>query len=179
MKSWVPDAITASRLIASVLLLAAGGLDIYFLVIYCYCGISDLADGYVARKYDLCTEFGSAFDSVTDFVLVLAMLAVLIPAMPAEPWMIYFIIIIAFFRILSFSIASLKFRRPVFLHTKLNKIAGAFLRVSPVFMLFADLGLVVAAVCTVSLAGALEELAINIKSEELNPGIRTFRDLQL
>jgi hypothetical protein len=61
----------------------------------------------------------------------------------------------------------------------MNKIGGLLLRLAPYFMVFADLGTVVAVVCSTYFAGALEDLAINSRATSLNRNIRSFRDLRV
>jgi phosphatidylglycerophosphate synthase len=67
----IPNIITSARLIAAISLLAATlrssdcGLAC-FVPLFVIGGISDLFDGYVARRFGWCTEFGARLDSVSD-----------------------------------------------------------------------------------------------------------------
>jgi CDP-diacylglycerol--glycerol-3-phosphate 3-phosphatidyltransferase len=179
MHRLVPDILSVSRIIGSALLLLTGELNAWFLAVFTYCSASDVLDGYLARKYGLCSPGGEILDSAADFSLVLAMLAVLIPTQPWEPWMILFIALIAAVRGISLCIGTYRFRRTALLHTDMNKIGGLLLRLAPYFMVFADLGTVVAVVCSTYFAGALEDLAINSRATSLNRNIRSFRDLRV
>ena len=177
MHRLAPDILSASRIAGSALLLFTGGLNAWFLIVFTYCSASDVLDGYIARKYGLCSSGGEMLDSAADFSVVLAMLAVLIPTQPWEPWMLAFIALIAAVRGTSLCIGTYRFRRPALLHTDMNKLGGLMLHLAPYFMVFADLGIVVAAVCSVYLAGALEDFAINARATSLDRNIRSYREL--
>ena len=176
MHRLVPDILSASRIVGSVLLLFTGELNAWFLIIFTYCSVSDVLDGYIARRYGIESPRGEILDSAADFCLILAMLAVLIPTQPWEPWMIWFIALIAAVRGISLCIGTYRFRRPALLHTRMSKLGGLLLHLAPYLMAFVDLGIVVAIVCSICFAGALEDLAINSKATSLDRNIRSFRE---
>lgn len=177
MNPQVPNALSIARLIGAFALVLTGGLNEWFIVIFTLCSVTDVLDGYIARKYNLCSESGEVIDSIADFAVVLAMLTVLVPTLPWDPWMIHLIALIATIRGVSLCIGAIRFGKVALLHTYLNKTAGFLLHLSPYFMLFCDLGTVVTVVCTVSLAGAVEDLAINLRADKLDRNIRSCLDL--
>lgn len=71
MKKYIPGSLTAIRIICTCMILFAEPFSIYFYVLYFICEISDILDGFSARRYGLQSDFGAAFDSVADFVFVL------------------------------------------------------------------------------------------------------------
>ena len=58
--------ITFGRMILSLVLLLLDARFIPFYVIYVLCGLSDMLDGYVARKFKIATDFGGKLDSIAD-----------------------------------------------------------------------------------------------------------------
>ena len=65
----VVNFITLSRLIAgllSIYLFQNQSLSVYLSIAFLYIFISDLLDGYLARKHGATTKFGSIFDYVVD-----------------------------------------------------------------------------------------------------------------
>ena len=177
MHPQVPNALSASRIAGAFLLLFTGGLNLPFLIIFTVSSLTDIADGRIARKYGLCTATGEKLDSLADFTLVMAMLAVLIPTTPWDPWMIGYIIAVAAVRVVSAAVGYWKYGEVALIHTLMNKTGGLLIHLSPFMMLFMDLGAIVFIVCTVSMAAALEELAINIRSERLDRNLRSCLDL--
>ena len=178
MNPQVPNALSISRIVGAFALVLTGGLNEWFLAIFTLCAVTDFLDGYIARRYGLCSDEGEIIDSVADFAVVMAMLLVLIPTLPWDQWMIQLIALIAAIRGISLCVGAIRFGRVALLHTFLNKTAGFLLRLSPFFIPFCDLGAVVAVVCTVSLVGALEDLAINLRADSLDRNIRSCLDLK-
>ena len=65
MKSkYIPNIITAVRILGTLFLLWAKLPSLYFFVIYSICGFSDVLDGWLARKTKTTSEFGARLDSV-------------------------------------------------------------------------------------------------------------------
>jgi phosphatidylglycerophosphate synthase len=76
-KSYVPYGISAVRIAALPLFLYFYSLGASFLclVVFGFAAISDLIDGYVARKLGVASKTGAYFDAATDFALILGIFA--------------------------------------------------------------------------------------------------------
>ena len=64
------NVITGIRILVSAALLLCPVFSPIFYAMYLIAGLSDMADGIVARKTNSVSEFGSRFDSIADFVFV-------------------------------------------------------------------------------------------------------------
>ena len=64
------NAITGLRILVSMGLLFSQVFSPIFYGLYLIAGLSDMADGIIARKTNSVSEFGSRFDSIADFVFV-------------------------------------------------------------------------------------------------------------
>jgi len=75
------------------------------LTIFCIAGITDLIDGYLARKYNLITSFGKFMDPLADKLLVGAAMICLVGLGQLQAWIVAVIIsrefIISGFRLLA------------------------------------------------------------------------------
>lgn len=84
-----------------ILLLAIFVLSYYYdqsgissLAIFLLGSFSDFLDGYVARKYDMITDFGKFIDPIADKILVLSAFILFIERGFVEPW----VVIVVLFR---------------------------------------------------------------------------------
>lgn len=70
---YLPSAVTSLRLVALPLLTFSLSFGQVFLGYLCFllAFVSDLADGYIARRLSVCSKFGAKFDAVVDFIFVL------------------------------------------------------------------------------------------------------------
>ena len=137
---YVASIITILRLIGAFLLLLTAPLSISFLVLYALCCISDVLDGYIARKTKTTSKLGEILDSIADFILVVVMLVIFIPLFEWKQWMLYWISIVALIRFLSLVIGYIKYRKLSFLHTYANKVTGIVLAFFPIWYQLFGLG---------------------------------------
>ncbi|MBQ8081509.1 MAG: CDP-alcohol phosphatidyltransferase family protein [Clostridia bacterium] len=99
-KIWnVPNALTMLRmlLIPVYWALMARGNTYAALAVYVIASLTDLADGYIARKYHLITDFGKLMDPLADKLMVLSvMLSFVLPLGGREavlPWAPFLILL--------------------------------------------------------------------------------------
>lgn len=64
----LPNLITLSRVIFSAALLIAPAFSALFFLFYILCGVSDILDGFTARRLKLQTELGETLDSLADLI---------------------------------------------------------------------------------------------------------------
>ena len=57
-------------------------------LVFILAGVSDLVDGYYARKYEINSVFGKYFDPLADKLLILAVMVMLIPLGRLEAWIV-------------------------------------------------------------------------------------------
>ena len=81
------NAITGLRILMSVVLLLSPVFSPFFYALYLIAGLSDMADGIIARKTNTVSEFGSRFDSIADFVFVAVCLIKILPVMDIPIWL--------------------------------------------------------------------------------------------
>ena len=66
----LPNIITLLRIAGSLGLLLCDVTSVVFWIIYGLCGISDIADGWLARKLKCVTKKGALLDSLADICFV-------------------------------------------------------------------------------------------------------------
>ena len=167
----MPNVLTVFRIGFAVFLPLTGALSPAFFTLYALCGVSDMLDGHIARKYHCASALGAALDSIADFVFAAAAFLSLIPALSWERWMLLWAGVIALVRFISLAVGWLKFKTPAFLHTIGNKVAGAALFLMPFLIPLTGLSAPVVICCTIASLSALEELAILFKSASLDRNV--------
>ena len=139
-----------------------------FFIIYTVGGITDIADGYIARKYNCNSHVGAVLDSIADFIFIVITIFLFIPVLklPLGIWL--WILGIACVRLQSIGVGIGKYKRFVMIHTYLNKVTGLLLFLFPFLFGIVSLIPTVIILCTVASISAVEELLINILSSKLD-----------
>ncbi len=121
------DTITSLRMVSSVILLHFPVRSIGFLAIYSFMGMTDVLDGWIARKTGTASEFGARLDSIADLlfysVLMLRIFPYLWQILPKTIW--WLVMVIVLIRLTAYGVAAVKYHRFAALHTWLNKLTGA------------------------------------------------------
>lgn len=66
----LPNILSSLRMVGAVALLLYNGASSPFWVLYTVCGISDIADGWLARRLKCVTKTGALLDSLADICFV-------------------------------------------------------------------------------------------------------------
>lgn len=170
------DTVTAMRIGASFLLLFLTLDTIWFLVVYTFAGLTDVLDGWVARKTGSISEFGAKLDSIADLlfygILLIRLFPVLYQTLPGEIW--YAVSVIVAVRFASYAAAAVRYHRFASLHTWLNKLTGAAVFLLP-YVLFSKSCVVYSwTVCILAFAASAEELAIHLLKADYIPDRKSF-----
>lgn len=156
----IPNIITCIRILGTVLMLFTVPFSDTFFVIYTLSGISDALDGYVARKTNTTSDFGSKLDSVADLLFYAVMACKILPEiknrLPVEIWQVVAVVVLL--RAFSYIFTAIKYGTLMSNHTKLNKLTGFCVFLSPYFFKFSDYAVYLCiATCIIALAAALDE----------------------
>ena len=148
MKS-LPNAISALRFLGAVCLLFFEVESCAFWVIYFVCGLSDMADGYLARKFGCESKIGALLDSLADLVFVVCCCFKLIPALALPKWLWIWAGAIVVIKVINQISALVMYKKCLFPHTMANKVTGVllFLSVPTAFWTFIPI-VIVAGVAT-------------------------------
>lgn len=170
----LPNIITISRIVFTILLLLSKPLSTIFFILYILCGISDVLDGYIARALKCNTKAGALLDSIADVIFTFSSLIIFIPIIKWSKWIIIWIMIIVLIRMLSLAIGYIKYRTLAFLHIYSNKAAGLLFFCFPFMAVLFNLNVIVLLICTAATLSAIEEMMINLKSKKLERDIKSI-----
>ena len=131
----IPNIISALRILGAICLLLFHPRSVAFWVVYGLCGISDMLDGYLARKLHAESRTGAGLDSVADICFVACCAIRLIPVMQIPTWLWIWAGIIVAIKIVNQVSALAVCKRFCVPHTPANKMTGLllFLAVPTVF----------------------------------------------
>jgi len=171
---YTANLITIGRITGAVLLLFVKPLSVSFFAIYILCGISDILDGYIARKTKTSSKSGEILDSIADLIFIAVMLVIFIPLLAWRWWMLCWVGGIALVRFLSVGVGFAKYHAVSFLHTYANKITGIILFGFPLLYYATGLTVTVSVICCFASLSAFEELIITIRSKRLNRNVASI-----
>lgn len=162
------DTVTSVRIACSFVLLKLPMSSPEFILIYTLVGLTDVLDGWLARKTGTASDFGAKLDSIADLLfygmLLFRLFPVLWLSLPAAVW--YVVSAVLLVRVLAYTTAAVKYHRFASLHTWLNKLTGGAVFLLP-YVFAVSSGVTYGwAVCFLALAAALEELTIHLSQKE-------------
>ena len=151
------DCITLSRIPFSIMLLAFPPSSVPFAVFYLLCGLSDMLDGFVARRRHTASERGARLDSAADLVFALIYAVRILPLLGLPRWVWGWTVGIAVVKITGILRTGIKKRRLVVRHSVLNKLTGLALFLLPLSVSVVDVKYSAIVVCTLASLAAVEE----------------------
>ena len=156
-QSTLANALTISRIALSVALLATDAFSLPFFVVYALAGLTDMLDGYVARRTDSESGFGARLDSVADLVLAIVCLAKVLPAVDVPIWLWAWIAAIVLVKAANVTSGLVVERRLVMPHTIANKAAGLVAFLVPFVIPLLGIGAPAIVACAVATFAAVQE----------------------
>lgn len=134
IKMNIPNSISIFRLACSFFLffLLIFEADIIAFFLFFLCSLSDLVDGYIARKRNQCTSLGGLLDIIGDFGLIFTSILALVLKGIYPLW----VLLLMLFMFLQFFLSSIFVRELIY--DPLGKYYGAFLMIM-LFLTFIDI----------------------------------------
>lgn len=167
---------TAARIALCPLLFLMDASSAAFLVVYALCGVTDVLDGYLARRSGTASSFGARLDSAADLlfygVMLIKMFPLMLKKLPLLVWKLLAATLLV--HAIVYLTAALRYRRFAATHTWLNKATGLMVFLVP-YMLPQTFGVgYSAAACILSLIAGTEELTIYLLSPVYRADVRSI-----
>ena len=153
----IANYISISRIIMAMVLLIPKTFSKTFYIIYIYCGLSDILDGFLARKYKITSKFGAKIDSVADMLFVGISLLKILPVIEISIGIYIWIIIIVLIKVFNIILGYIYYKQLTLLHTIANKITGLALFAVPLMMNFINIKILEILICGVATFSAIQE----------------------
>ena len=152
---------------ASIVLLFCPVLSPAFYVFYIMAAVSDMLDGFVARKTNTASRFGERLDTIADFVFVVVCLIKLLPILSIPAWLYVWIGIIAFIKAVNIVSGFAVQKTFISVHSAMNKVTGVLLFLLPLTIPVLPLKYSAIVVCAIATFAAIQEGHL-IRTGELN-----------
>ena len=123
----LPNIITALRIAGSIGLLFCNTNGWMFWTLYVFCGISDMIDGWLARKLKAESKTGSILDSIADLSFIACCAIQLLPILSIPSWLCIWAGIIVIIKIVNQISSLIIIKKFCFPHTIANKLTGVLL----------------------------------------------------
>lgn len=154
----IADLITVSRMLFSLLMLGFPPSSRIFAALYLLCGITDVLDGFLARKLHTDSETGALLDSTADLLFALIYAVRILPRLHLPLWAWVWTALIAALKITVVLLRSRKAHSLFIEHTFANKLTGLLIFLLPVSVRFVAVNYGAALVCAVATVAAAEEV---------------------
>ena len=151
------NCITAIRILCSIVMLFFPAFSLAFYTLYIIAGISDMVDGWVARRTHTASEFGAKLDTIADIVFVVVCLVKLPTVLNIPVWLWVWIGIIALIKIINIISGFIVQKRFISVHSAMNKVTGLLLFVLPLTISFINLKYSAVVVCIFATFAAIQE----------------------
>lgn len=168
IKKNAANIITSTRIISTLIMIFMPVFSMGFFISYTYAGISDVLDGYVARKYKLTSSFGAKLDSISDLFFYISMMLKILPYLiqylPSYVMITIYSVFAA--RVILYAVVWFKRHRFLSNHTIFNKATGFMLFFVPYLIRAKFFPLYAGAICTVAIIAAVYEIQLLIKESK-------------
>lgn len=149
--------ITSCRILLSLLLLFFPALSPGFYGLYLAAGLSDMLDGFVARRTNSASPLGAKLDSMADLVFLAVCLIKLLPVLTLPVWLWVWVGLIALLRLVNVVSGFVRRKKLVLLHTRANKLTGALLFLLPLSLGFLNISYTSVPLCALASFAAIQE----------------------
>ncbi len=175
MKRHIPNILTTLRIGCSLGLLFCEALSPVFIILYIIAGITDMLDGFAARKLNAVSFFGERYDSAADVLFIGICLFKILPVLNLKIWHIIWMILIAVIKGSNVMFSYLYHRKKRFLHSTANRITGLMLFLSPLLIVWFPREYVMIVLCVVATFAAVQE-GHYIRTGKMESGADTDND---
>lgn len=158
MRKQIANILTISRIVVAMILCYCPIFGLPFWILYAWCGISDVLDGYVARKTGSASERGATLDSIADFIFVGVWLYKIIPAISLPAWIWVMVIVIALVKCTILMINSIRNHQMTMPHSISNKVTGVLLFLFPITIQFVPAIIPALVVCAAAIWSTINDV---------------------
>ena len=149
--------LTGCRIVCSMLMLLFPVPSTWFAAMYLLGGLTDMLDGFIARRTHTASRLGARLDTAADFLFLASALCRLWPFLVLPAWLWIWTAVIAAVKIINVLSGLICHKAFVAVHSAMNKVTGVLLFLFPLTWHLMDIRLSAAIVCAVATFAAIQE----------------------
>ena len=162
----LPNSITVMRMVGTVSLLFTKPMSLLFYIVYCITGLTDVLDGFFARKLKVSSDFGAKLDSIADLLFYSVMIILLIPVLweklHKSIWVA--VVLILGLRLTAYLLSAIKYKKFASSHSILNKITGLCVFAIPFVLLTPFPSIICWIIAVIGFFSSFDEMMMYIKN---------------
>lgn len=164
----IPNVLSLLRILCTLGLIFVQPLKYGFFILYSLCGLTDVLDGFLARRMNCCSSLGAMLDSIADLSFYSMMILKLFPVLweLLNGWVWLLGVAVVLIRLMAYGVAAWKYRRFASVHTYLNKATGLTVFAIPYFLIIWDANIICILACIVGGLASLEEAVLHLEAKE-------------
>ena len=162
----LPNILSSLRIVGAVALLLSNVPGILFWMLYIVCGISDIADGWLARKLKCVTKKGALLDSLADICFVACCVWKLLPILELPQWLWLWAGVIVAIKVVNQFSTLVMYGHCCFPHTLANKVTEFLLFITVPMAFWSIIPITI--VASVATYAAIHEGCVLARAESSN-----------
>ena len=151
------NVLTIGRIALSIALLIPATFSPAFFALYALAGVTDMFDGYIARRTGTESELGAKLDSIADLILVVVCLVKILPAIAVPTWLWIWAAAIVLVKAANAVSGFVVEKRLVMPHTMANKVAGFVVFLVPFAIPLFGISVPAIIACAIATFAAVQE----------------------
>lgn len=175
-KSNIPNIITVIRIIGAMCILFIEPLTVNFFIVYALTGVTDVLDGWLARRMKVTSMLGARLDSIADLLFYSIMVAKIFPTLlkvlPLCLWICIWSVVVL--RGLTYLYVAIKYRGFSAMHTYMNKLTGGLMFLLPCLLNTPCMIVYSWITCVVAFLATAEEMLIHIIKKTYDTKIKSI-----
>ncbi|MBR2590821.1 MAG: CDP-alcohol phosphatidyltransferase family protein [Clostridia bacterium] len=183
MKKHLANIISFSRIIAAATLYLFSTINWQFMLVYTYCGITDLIDGPIARKMNATSTLGSVLDTVGDIATYMALAKILLVQHFIPTWVVVWMISSGLINLAAGLLSLVKCKKFFIVHSLFGKILGGSVFAFPFMLKILEAfgmettgaaHVCMGAICVITTIAGIESFVVQTKITDSNTKVITI-----
>ena len=160
MNRKIPNLVSILRIPLSLGMIFTSTFSIQFFALYTFAGLTDVLDGFLARKLNACTKSGAIIDSIADIFFFATSLVKIFTIITIPGWLWICLAVIIVIRLVNIIIGFIIQKKLVLLHTIPNKITGILIFLFPYSLIFINVKYASIPICAMAIFAAVYESVV-------------------